>query len=102
MRAIVRRCEQMNRYDTNSAYAALISCISERDRAKYVEHFDDILRTFVNKTNTFENRRGKNRDEEKMFAVKKLMHASLLKFRFCGTTVSYDELLIALENRTAG
>ena len=70
LRAIVRRCEQVNRYDTNSAYAALISCISERDRAKYVEHFDDILRTFVNKTNTFENRCGKNRDEEKMFAVK--------------------------------
>ena len=30
------------------------------------------------------------------------MLASLLNFRFRGTTVSYDELLIALENRTAG
>ena len=63
-----------------------------------MEHFDDILRTFVNKTNTFENRCGKNRDEEKMVAVKKLMLASLSNLRFFGTTVSCDELLIALEN----
>ena len=30
------------------AYAALISNISERDRAKYVEQFDDILTKFIN------------------------------------------------------
>ena len=40
----------------NSAYAALISNISEKDRAKDVEQFDDILRTFVNELNKFENR----------------------------------------------
>ena len=33
-----------------------------------------------------------------MPAVKKLMPESLLNYRFRGTTVSYDELLIALEN----
>ena len=30
--------------DKNSAYAALISNISEKDRSKNVEQFDDILR----------------------------------------------------------
>ena len=34
-------------------------------RAKDVEQFDDILRTFVNDTNKFENRFGTIRDEEK-------------------------------------
>ena len=43
-RAIVRRYDQRNKSDKNSAYAALISNISERDRAKDVEEFDDILR----------------------------------------------------------
>ena len=38
----------------NSAYAALISNISEKDRAKDVEQFDDILRTFINEMNKFE------------------------------------------------
>ena len=33
-----------------------------------------------------------------MLAVKKLMLESQLNFRFRGTTMSYDELLIALEN----
>ena len=42
--------------DKNSAYAVLISNISERDRAKHVEQFDDILRTLVNDTNKLENR----------------------------------------------
>ena len=46
-----------------SAYAAVISNISARDRAKDVEQFDDILRTFINETNKFENGFGKIRDE---------------------------------------
>ena len=37
--------------DKSSAYAALISNISEKDRAKDVEQFDDILRTFTNEMN---------------------------------------------------
>ena len=39
---IVRRDDQRNTSDKNSAYAALISNISEKDRAKDVEQFDDI------------------------------------------------------------
>ena len=38
-----------------------------------MEQLDDILRTFTNEMNKFENRFGKIRDEEKMLAVKKLM-----------------------------
>ena len=65
-RAIVRRYDQRNTSDKNSADAALISNISEKDRAKDVEQFDDILRTFINDTNKFEKkirhnpRRGKD------------------------------------------
>ena len=73
---IVRRYDQRNMSDINSAYTALISNISERDRAKDVEQFDDILRTFTNEMNKLENRPGKIRDEEKMLAVKKLMPES--------------------------
>ena len=80
-----------------TANAALISNISERDRAKDVEQFDDILRTSSNETNKFENRFGTIRDEEKMLAVKKLLPESLLTCRFRGTTMSYSELLVALE-----
>ena len=83
--------------DKTSAYAALNSSTSERDRAKYVEQFDDILRTFINETNKFENRFGTIRDEEKMLAIKKLMLESLLNCRFRETTMSYSELLIAVE-----
>ena len=81
-----------------SACAALISNISEKDRAKDVEQFVHILRTFTNEMNKFENRFGKIRDEEKMLAVKKLMPESLLNNRFRGSTMSYSELVIALEN----
>ena len=63
-----------------------------------MEQFDDILRTFTNEMNKFENRFGKIRDEEKMLAVKKLMPESSLNNRFRGTTMSYSELIIALEN----
>ena len=82
----------------NSAYAALISNISEKDRARDVEQFDDILRTFTNEMNKFESRFGKIKDEEKMLAVKKLMPESLLNYRFRGTTMSHSEFIIALEN----
>ena len=60
--------------------------------------FDDILRTFTNEMNKFENRFGKIRDEEKMLAVKKLMPESLLNYRSRGTTMSYSEPIVALEN----
>ena len=90
--AIVTRYDQRNTSDKKPAYAALISKISERDRVKDVGQFDDILRTFINEMNKFENRFGKIRDEEKMFAVKKLMPQSLLNYRFRGTTKSYSEL----------
>ena len=63
-----------------------------------MEQFDDVLSTFINETNKFENRFGTIRDEEKMLAVKKLMPESLLNCRFRGTTMSYSELLVALEN----
>ena len=75
--------------DKTSAHAALISNISERDSAKDVEQFDDILRTFINEINKFESRFGAIRDEEKMLAVKKLMPESLLNCRFRVTTMSY-------------
>ena len=76
----------------------MISNITERDRVKDVEHFDDILRTFKNEMTKFENRFGKIRDEEKVLAVKKLMPESLLNYRFRGTTMPFDEPIIALEN----
>ena len=98
--AIVRRYDQRNMSDKSSASAALINNISEKDRAKDVEQFDDNLRTFKNDVNKFENRFGKIRDEEKMFAVKKLMAESQLNYRFRGTTMSYNELIFALENIT--
>ena len=94
---IVRRYDQRNTSDRSSAFAALISNISERDRAKYVEQFDDILRNFINETNKYEGRFGKIRDERKTLAVNWLMPESLLNNRFRGTTLPYEELLIALE-----
>ena len=58
---IVRRYDQRNTSDRS--YAALISNNSERDRAKDVENFDDILTNFVNETNKYERRFGKIPDE---------------------------------------
>ena len=49
--ATVRRYDQRNQSDKNSACAALISNASEKDRAKDVEQFVDILRTFTNEMN---------------------------------------------------
>ena len=60
--------------DRNSAYAALISNISERDRVKDVEQFDDMLRTFINETKKVRriawqnSRRRKDSDSEKVDA----------------------------------
>ena len=42
----------------------------------------NILRTFTNEMDKFENRFGNIRDEEKTLAVKKLMPESLLNNRF--------------------
>ena len=95
---IVRRYDQRNTSDRSSAYAALISDISERGPAKDVEQFDDIIRNFINDTNKYERRFDKIRDEEKTPAVKKLMPGSLLNNRFRRTRLPYEELLIALEN----
>ena len=78
-------------------FAALISNISKRDRAKDEEHFDDILRNFVNETNKYEGRFGNSRDEEKILAVK-MMPESLPNYRLRGTTMPCEELLVALEN----
>ena len=89
--AIVRRYDQRNMSAIKSACVALISNIAERDRVKDVQQFDDILRTFVDETNKFENPFGKIRDEEMMFAVRKLTPV-------CGAMMSYNELLSSLEN----
>ena len=94
----MRRYDQRNTSDKNSVYAALISKISEGERTKNVEQFDDIPRTFINETNKFEARFGPIRDVEKMLVVKKWMLESLLNYRFRGTTMSCSELLVALEN----
>ena len=95
---IVRTYDQRNTSDRSSAFAALISNISELDRAQYAEQFDNILRNFVNETNKYERRSGKIRDEEKILAVEKLMPESLLNYQFRGTTLPDEELLISLEN----
>ena len=47
--------------------------------------------------NKFESTFGAIRDEEKMLAVKKLMPESLPNYRFRETTLSYSEIIIALE-----
>ena len=66
---IVRRYDQRNTSDRSSAYAALINNGSERDRAKDVEQFDDILRNLINTTNKYEGRFGKIRDEELLIVL---------------------------------
>ena len=53
--AIVRRYDQRNVSNKKTAHGVLTSNLSERDQAKDVEQFDDILRTFINETNKFEN-----------------------------------------------
>ena len=92
---VVRRHDQRNTFDRSSAYAALISNITERDRAKDVDEF---LKTFTTEMTKFENRFGKIRDVEKVLAIKKLMPESLLNSKFRRTEVPYGELIITLEN----
>ena len=96
--AIVRRYDQRNMSDKDLAFAALISNISEKHRAKDVEQSDDIPRTLTNEMNKLENRFGKIRDEEKMLAVRNMLPESLLNYRFRGATMSYSEIIIALGN----
>ena len=62
---IVRRNDQRNTLERSSACAALISNISERDRAKVVEQFDDIRRNFIQETIKYEGRFGKKRRRRK-------------------------------------
>ena len=69
-----------------------------KGQSKDVEQFDDFLMTSITDTNKFEHRFDTIRKEEKMLAVKKLMLESLLNYRFRGTTMSYSELLVAVEN----
>ena len=76
----------MDTSDQNSSHAALISNIRERDRAKDVEQFDDIVRTFTSKQQLRTVR--KIRDQGEMLAVKKLMLEKLLNFRFDRTTLT--------------
>ena len=52
---IVRRYDQRNTSDRSSAYAALISNISEKGQSERTwSSFDDILRTFMNEMTKFE------------------------------------------------
>ena len=82
----------------SKAYAALISNIGERDRAKDAEQHDVILRTVIKETSKFDNRIGKIRDDEKMLSQELLMHVSLLNFRFHGAILKYEDVGIASEN----
>ena len=69
-RLIVRRYDQKNTSNRSATYAALISNIRERDRAKDIDQCDDILRNFMNETNKYEGTFGSIRGEEKILAVK--------------------------------
>ena len=53
---IVRRYDQRSMSDRSWAYAALIRNISESDRAKDVEQFDNILRNCINESGKYEGR----------------------------------------------
>ena len=97
-RQILRRYDQRNMSDENSAHASLVNNFWDRHWAKDVAHFDDVLRTFTNGTNKYESRFGKIRDEEKTVAAKKLMPESPVNFWFRGATMNCDALITALEN----
>ena len=56
-----------------------------------------IVQKTRNEINKYEGRFGKIRDEEETLAVKKLMFESLLNYRFRGTSLPCEELLIVLE-----
>ena len=71
---IVGGYDQRNTSDQSPAHQALISNVSERDRAKDVEQFDDLLRNFINETSKYEGRFGKIRDQGKTPAVDLVEH----------------------------
>ena len=83
---------------THSTCAALIGDVSHRDLAKDADHFDDILGTSIYETSKSQSWVCKIRDEQKTLPVKKLMPKSLLIHKFRDATVTYDELITALEN----
>ena len=62
-----------------------------------MEQFDDILRTFINETNKFENRFGTIRDWEKMLAVQQLLLEGFRTSDSVERRLSNSELLVALE-----
>ena len=95
---IVRRYDQRNTTERSSAYAVLISNISQRDLAKDVEQFYDILRNCINETNKYEGMFGKIRVEEETLTEKNLMLEGLRNYRFRETTLPYEEWRIALQN----
>ena len=61
-----------------------------------MEHFVDILTTFINDVNKSHHIFGKPTNEESTLADNKLMCESLLNYGFRGTTLSYEELIIAI------
>ena len=61
---------------------------------QHMQQFADILRTFINAAIKYESRSGKVRDEEKTSAFKMLMPERPLNFRFRGTTITYDEIIL--------
>ena len=87
---IVRRYDQRTTSDRSSAYAALMSNISERDRAKDVEQFDGIFGNFINETNKYEGRFGKIRED--------LSRKELAELSIPWHHTANEELLIALDN----
>ena len=78
--AIAAKCDQKNMSDKKSALTMVISNISERNRAKDVEAFDDILKALI-EANKFEDQFGEIRDEKKMLGIKKLMLETPLNFQ---------------------
>ena len=63
--ALDRQKGRSEEHVTHSAYALLISNISDRDRARDVGHFDGILMTFINDVDQVENRLGKTSKTKK-------------------------------------
>ena len=86
---IVRRYDQRITSDNKSAYT-LISNISERDRAKEVEHVGDVLRTIMNQV-----RQDQGRGEH---ARSQACARERAELQVSNTTMAYDELITTLEN----
>ena len=64
------------------------------DRNKDAEHFVDILTTFINDVNTSGDILGEQTTEREN--ARREMSESLLNYSFRGTTLSYEELIIAI------